>query len=199
MNDNGAAAGAAHRWNGILHRQEHTVEVHRRLSAPVRQRHLDPLAHDPDPGVRHHHVQTSTEPLGGVDHIRPALLEADVLMKVDRLAADLFYPCLTTRIVEVGYGSPSPPHARASPQRLRQFPTRRPVTMATLPCTRPIASSVALVRHTSCACAVWPYLYHFDPQHEHGKTLGSSLATRRPLTWAPHRRWFPTDWWIKWM
>src|SRR5216684_6164632 len=68
--------------------------------------HRDRLAHDPDPGVRHHHVQTSKAPLGGVDHTQPALLEADVLMEVERLAAiaaDPLHQCLTPRIVEVGY------------------------------------------------------------------------------------------------
>src|SRR6266446_2926253 len=83
-----------------------TVEVHRRLSPPVGQRHLDSLAHDADAGVGDHHVQTPEAPLGCFDYARPALLEAHVLMKEDRLAAnatDLGDHCLAPRIVQVGY------------------------------------------------------------------------------------------------
>ena len=50
-------------------------------------------------------VQMPEAPFGGFDHTRPALLEADVLMQEDSLAAgtaDLVHQVSTAGIVQVG-------------------------------------------------------------------------------------------------
>ncbi len=69
------AAGAAHCRHGVFDRQKHPVEVYCGLSPPVGQRHLDRHAQNADPGIGHHHVQTSKALLGGFDYCRPALLD----------------------------------------------------------------------------------------------------------------------------
>src|SRR5438105_5919244 len=101
-----AAAGAAHCRHRIFDRQKHTVEVYCGLPPPVGQRHLDRPAQDADPGIGHHHVQTSKAPFDGFDYWWPILLDTDVLVQIDRLApgaADLLHQCLTSGIVQVGY------------------------------------------------------------------------------------------------
>jgi hypothetical protein len=60
----------------VLHRQEHAVEVHRGLSPPVGQRHLDSLAQDADSSVGHHHVQMPEALFGGLDYRGPVLLKS---------------------------------------------------------------------------------------------------------------------------
>jgi hypothetical protein len=84
--------------------KKHAVEVYRGLAPPVGEGHLDSLAHDPDTGVRHHHVQTAKLLLGRFDHRRPGFFESYVLMQKDRRAAgaaDLVHHRLTARVIEV--------------------------------------------------------------------------------------------------
>ena len=79
---------------------------HRGLPPPVRQRHLNRLTQDPDPGVGHHNIQLPILALSEVDHAQPALLEGDVLVQEDRLAAsaaDLAHHGFTASVVQVRY------------------------------------------------------------------------------------------------
>jgi len=83
----------------------------------------------PIPAFATINVQTAKAPLGGFHHARPALLEAHVLMKIDRLAAaagNLVDHRLASCIVQVGYHHLAL-HAPAWSRRPRQFPTRRPL------------------------------------------------------------------------
>jgi hypothetical protein len=76
------------------------------LSPPVGQRHLDRLAQNADPGIGHHHVQTSKALLGGFDYCRPALLDTLVMVKKDRFApgaTNLLRYRPTCGIFQVGY------------------------------------------------------------------------------------------------
>jgi hypothetical protein len=67
--------------------------------------HLDGLAQNADPGIGHHHIELSEASLGGLDHPRPVLLDAHILMQADRFTAggdDLARYRLRAGIVDVG-------------------------------------------------------------------------------------------------
>jgi hypothetical protein len=105
------------------------------LPAACGQGHLDSPAHDPDTGIRHHHVQTAKLPLGRFYHPGPGFFESYVLMQKDRRAAgaaDLLHHRLTARVIEVrhhylGAFAREGRRAQAAP-----IPDAPPVTIATL-------------------------------------------------------------------